>query len=215
LVQYGQSTTHNMIEIERKFKLRETDLQTIKQIAKFGGEKTYRDEYYDSPTYELTKKDTWLRKRNGVWECKVAVENTENKGTDYYLELTNESDILKYLLDNDHIKQIGSLSVDQHLANNSICQFATICSARSKYKTDKFNFDLDVTDFGYSIGEIEIMVKDASEIPSAQKLIDQFVSEHDLVVAGVQGKVLEYLNRFRREHYDALVVAGLISKKIA
>ena len=84
------------------------------------------------------------------------------------------------------------------------------------------------------------MVKDASEIPRAQNLIDGFVSEHGtllplssslvyisnivfifsssflgLVVTGVRGKVLEYLSRFKKDHYEALVNAGLIGKKIS
>eukprot|EP00026_Physarum_polycephalum_P007241 Phypoly_transcript_07299.p1 GENE.Phypoly_transcript_07299~~Phypoly_transcript_07299.p1 ORF type:complete len:500 (+),score=89.48 Phypoly_transcript_07299:59-1501(+) len=210
----SQSTQSNLIEIERKFKLRESDLQTIKRIARFGGEKTYHDEYFDSPTYELTKKDTWLRKRNGAWECKVPIDNAGNQGTDYYLELTNESDILQFMIQNKIISAIDSASpLEQQLTNHKIVPFASIRSTRSKYRTDTFNFDLDVTDFGYSIGEIEIMVKQASEIPNAQKQIDQFVSENALVVSGVQGKVLTYLSRFRKEHYAALVSSGLISKK--
>lgn len=89
---YRRYSSSAPIEVEQKFLLRKQDIELIKKTATFVGEKKYYDEYYDTPKYALTTKDVWLRKRNGYWECKIAVEGSGS--TDYYLELTNERDIL-------------------------------------------------------------------------------------------------------------------------
>lgn len=101
-------------------------------------------------------------------------------------------------------------SLPKSLAENEITPFAKIVSQRKKFKKGEFIFDFDITDFGYSICEIELLVKDKSEINIAAKKIEKFAKEINFENRPVKGKLIEYIYRNRSEHYQALVKAGVI-----
>lgn len=196
-----------MIEVEKKFTLSEDDKARVVQDAEFLGEKSFTDTYYDTSDFALTTSDKWLRLRGDRFELKLPMNEGKGAGDrrlDQYEELDTDEAILQALnlaLDD---------SLKQTLEVNGYEPFSTFTTTRKKYKKGDFVIDLDEMDFGYSIGEIELMVEDQSEMQKALERILAFAQEHGLSVAPVRGKVVEYIKRNNPAHYKALEEAGVL-----
>ncbi len=194
-----------MIEVEKKFILKSEDIERLIQGAAFISEKTFTDTYYDSADFALTTKDIWLRQRDDRFELKVPLnESNQIRILDQYEEYETESEIRQIL------KLPESGNFKQDLQNRGYQPFVTLVTTRKKYKKGEFIIDLDVIDFGYSIGEIELMVRDKFEMQSASDKIIAFAKENELALTAVRGKVVEYLRRNNLKHYQVLVDAGVV-----
>ncbi|MFA5945816.1 MAG: CYTH domain-containing protein [Patescibacteria group bacterium] len=197
-----------MIEVEKKFLLSESDEARLLEGAEFLSEKSFTDIYYDRADYALSVQDKWLRARDGKFELKVAISSSTERLVDQYDELEDEAKIREAL----HLDVVGSFIED--IARAGYSPFCTCKTTRRKYSKDGFIIDLDSVDFGdftYKIGEIELMVDEKSQIDGAIEKIFAFAKEHGLAIAPVRGKVREYLERKRPEHYQALITAGIIA----
>ena len=95
-----------------------------------------------------------------------------------------------------------------------ISSFADIKTTRRKYKCDDFTIDLDETNFGYYVGEVELMVESPSQANDASNRIVEFCKKFDLDISPTQGKVLQYLYMEKPNHYKALLDCGLINAKL-
>jgi predicted adenylyl cyclase CyaB len=191
-----------MIEIEKKFLLSKADEARLIDGAEFITEKKFTDVYYDTDDYALTKNDTWLRSRDGRFELKVLTgESHQGRSVDQYKEIEDDKSIAQKL----------NIETDKPLAEALTAfgykPFATIVTIRRKYKKDGFAIDLDAADFGYEIAEIELMVESKEGVPGAVQKIVSFAESHGLKVSPVNGKLVEYLKRFRKEHLEALEAA--------
>lgn len=193
-----------MIEVEKKFFLKDGDIEALKEGGELLGTKIFTDVYYDNKSFDLTRNDTWLRSRDGRWELKIPLEHFQTRVADQYRELETEKEIAEEL----------KLPTDQPfmdaLKNAGYESFASLTITRTKYKKDDFIIDVDSIDFGYELAEIEKMVNDTSEIEKATKDILDFADKYKLQVGQVRGKVIEYLRRYKREHFDSLVEAGVV-----
>ena len=94
-VSYGYN--HYMIEIEKKFILNEVAKARLLEGAEFLSEKTIHDEYFDTEDFSLTKRDWWLRSRNGHFELKIANHEGIDRLVDSYKEIEDETEIKKIL----------------------------------------------------------------------------------------------------------------------
>lgn len=196
-----------MIEVERKFILKEETINKLTKGAEFISKKTFTDTYYDTANFSLTTKDMWLRQRGDRFELKVPLnqgESMTNRVLDQYEEYETEEEIRKIL----NLPEKKTLKED--LEESGYCPIATLTTTRKKYKKGEFIIDFDTIDFGYSIGEIELMIKDKSEIKEASDKIIAFAEENGLIITAVLGKLVEYIRRNDSEHYQALVNAGVI-----
>jgi predicted adenylyl cyclase CyaB len=194
-----------MIEVEKKFRLDEKQESILLEDAKLVGSKTNEDVYFDTDDFYLTKQDNWLRLRNGAFELKKRLHKLGHKlGTTAYDEITDEQKIRDFL----RLQTFGSLIND--LRDAGYKPFATIKKQRKSYTRGNFHIDLDVCDFGYELAEIELLVETEAEREMAQKKINEFALKIGLDQTPVRGKVIEYLLRFRPQHYQALVKAGVI-----
>lgn len=200
-----------MIEVEKKIALtNEENIARLTQGATFLREVKNEDVYYDNSTFDLTTKDWWLRTRDGKFELKIPLH--KEKGSDRFADQYDE------LEDNEKIRQALGLhegNLAGVLAKAGYAPFSSIKTIRQKYKKGSFTIDIDLADFGeatYRVGEIELMVNDQSEIPNALRKIAQFVQEHKLQIVSVRGKVLEFIKRYRPEHYQSLQKAGVAKK---
>jgi adenylate cyclase class IV len=199
-----------MIEVEKKFKLSEGDLDLLLSGAVFISEKEFCDVYFDDGLYSLTTNDIWLRKRGKVFELKLPVSKIRSVDTDQYEEISDESLIKKFLkLDN-------ALSIDFSIKSRGFFPFCECRTLRRKFKKDEFVIDVDFVnffDFSYEIAEIELVVSDKTEISNASDKIHNFAKNFGLKNERVRGKVIEYLYNKKIEHYNALVSSGVYLDK--
>lgn len=194
-----------MIEVEKKFRLTPEQEHRLLEGATLLGNKTNEDVYFDTTDFSLTRQDHWLRTRSGRWELKRRVHELGHKlGGTAYDEIENEPGIRTFLQLTVH----GSLADDLEEAGYK--PFARIVKERRSYEKEGFHIDLDICDFGYELAEIELLLEHEDQRQDALKRIEEFVDRQGLDQTPVRGKIIEYLYRFARPHYDALVEAGLL-----
>uniref|UniRef100_A0A4W6C377 Thiamine triphosphatase n=1 Tax=Lates calcarifer TaxID=8187 RepID=A0A4W6C377_LATCA len=61
------------VEVERKFLCSEDTVRTLEEIGGMSvcvGQRQIQDRYFDTPRFDLTLRDMWLRNRGGCWELK-------------------------------------------------------------------------------------------------------------------------------------------------
>ncbi|MBI4437761.1 CYTH domain-containing protein [Candidatus Uhrbacteria bacterium] len=194
-----------MIEVEKKFRLDKRQEERLVDGSEFLGSTTNEDTYWDTDDYRLTRQDHWLRQRNGRWELKRRVHELGHKlGATAYDEIENEEGIRAFLA----LPGAGSMEADTLAAGYK--PFATLRKERHSYKRGDFHIDLDVCDFGYAVAEIELMLEREDDRDMARDRIEAFAQDIGLDQTPVRGKIIEYLYRTRRPHYDALVEAGVL-----
>lgn len=196
-----------MIEIEKKFALRTGDEERLIAGTEFVREVVQRDEYFDTADFALTRKDWWLRNRNGAWEMKVALHPVGPNvahGVTQYRELETEREI------RDAIGLAGDGTFTEDLKRAGYVLAAAIVTTRRKYRDGEFHIDLDVADFGYALAEIEVMIGEAEDRDAASARVDAYARTRGLSPSPIRGKVVEYLRRERPEHFRALVDAGVV-----
>lgn len=197
-----------MLEIEVKIDLGEHDENVLIAGADFVSKREITDAYYDRDDYVLTRADTWLRKRNGKFELKVPasdVKQLSQRVVDNYIELVNDEEIRKYL----GLSRV--LPLADVLALAGYKSFVVMKTIRRKYKNGDFTIDLDTTDYGYNLAEVELMIEENGDKQAAEKRILDFVRGLGLNPEGKgKGKLIDYIKRFRPEHYKILVEAGVI-----
>jgi thiamine-triphosphatase len=195
-----------MIEVEKKFLLTEAQKGRLIEGAQFVAEKKIHDVYFDTPDYRLTTKDWWLRSRDGRFEIKIPLHDIHHpeKGTTQYRELETEDEIRRAI----GLPQKNDFMSDLKAANYR--SVADILTTRTKYKYGEFTIDLDVTDSGYELAEIELMVPQPADMEQAVQKILAFAAERGLGIEARRGKVLEYIRRNNPAHFQALMDAGVI-----
>eukprot|EP01118_Nematostelium_gracile_P010225 TRINITY_DN3504_c0_g1_i1.p1 TRINITY_DN3504_c0_g1~~TRINITY_DN3504_c0_g1_i1.p1 ORF type:complete len:246 (-),score=52.59 TRINITY_DN3504_c0_g1_i1:2-688(-) len=187
----------------------------ISSGAKFIGEKRFTDIYFDTNDFVLTTKDIWFRKRGDDFECKVG--ERDESGVDRYQEITNPTEIRRFL--SAILPTKDSLIVNAELKDYmdavQLHTIASITTRRERLSFEEFMIDLDEADFDYRVGEVELMVDDQEQSEEASKKIVEFCKRFDLkTTPPIQGKVLEYIDRFRPLHYEQLQKCGLIQRKL-
>lgn len=198
-----------MIEVEQKFILSEKDIEKLIDGADFLSEKTFTDVYCDSADFSLSRNDMWLRRRGENWELKIPMHEIGKSVTMQYQEIEGEEKIREIF----GIVPILDFETDiRELGYESFCKLTT---TRRKYKKDGFIIDLDEVsgenDFAYKIGEIELMVESKDQMQGAIHEIANFAKKHFLETLPVRGKVLEYLQRKKPRHFEALMEAGVVT----
>ncbi len=71
-----------------------------------------------------------------------------------------------------------------------------------------------IQDFGYSIGEVELLVSQDDEVKSATEKVLDFCKEMSLdITPPIYGKVLQFIKVKRPNHFQVLQESGLIARK--
>ncbi len=194
-----------MIEVEQKFRLDAEQEQKLVEGAVLDHEKINIDIYYDSEDLTLGKRDVWLRQRNGQWELKIGRRGYREGLATTYEELEDDTSIAEWFGfpgDNltDEIRAAGYRP------------FVRIEKARRSYLRDGFRLDLDHCDFDYAVAEIELLIESADQQQEANDRIARFAASIGLDASPVRGKVVEYLHRYKPDHYRALQEAGVLDE---
>ncbi|XP_013391028.1 thiamine-triphosphatase-like isoform X1 [Lingula anatina] len=204
------------IEVERKFTFTDsTEDKLQEQGASLIQQKTFTDIYYDVPQYSLTLSDHWLRQRDGVWELKCPPENpTTNDLSQVTCQYAEHVTIPEIIAKCSAVLGLAiptDSSMQEFLTSAQCGQFATIKTERKSYSLNEFSVDLDTADFGFRVGEIEVLVLEENKIADALSRIDMLAKTLGVGESKkLPGKLSAYLQRFRPEHYKTLLQHEII-----
>ncbi|CAL8292169.1 unnamed protein product [Lota lota] len=238
------------VEVEQKFVCDAGTRKTLEEIgAVCIGQREFHDQYFDTPDFDLTLRDIWLRKRKDSWELKCPTAAGKTEGTSgeqrveaspcsRYKEITSlpeikfkVKEVLKHCADGsinmdplpdrlvmaervNHEEQGGPEGFCASWAGelNLLC-FAEFTTARRSFTLEEegVQIDLDQADFGYSVGEIEVLVPDGQDVGSALEKIERVALKLGLTRnLRVEGKMHVYLRRYCPEHYAKLQRAHIL-----
>lgn len=151
-------------------------------------QREFKDQYFDSPHFDLTLRDVWLRKRKGCWElkCPVSADKTEETGRDQtkvvaaalctrYKEITDLPEIQHRVREELYGDGGRSSSAEDEswLNEMNLRCFAEFTTVRRSFtlEEDGVQVDVDQADFGYSVGEIEVLIPEGGDVQSAMEKI--------------------------------------------
>jgi adenylate cyclase class IV len=178
-----------MIEVEKKFRPTEEQLNALIKDAEYLGEKVLYDIYYDYPDYRLFKKQIRLRNRNGNFELKLG------KSSGVAVEIENREEIEKYFETTEGLEDF---------IKNNLILIADYTAFGSRYKIGEFKIDMAKMSFGYEIGEIELLVKSEEDIKEAEEKILNFAKKYNLEIKDFPSKRAEYFRLIKPEIYKEL-----------
>lgn len=214
------------VEVERKFICSADTLKTLQKIGVCVGQRQFHDQYFDTPEFQLTLRDLWLRKRKGCWELKCPVEmvdgTEEPRGEQSlctrYKEITNLPEIYRKVKEviKDACRDGESTPCqddESWLGELNLVCFAAYTTVRQSFtlEEDGVQIDLDQADFGFHVGEIEVLIPEGGDIHSAQEKIRNAALKLGLTGnERVEGKMNVYLKRNHPEHYAKLLHAHVL-----
>jgi len=195
-----------MIEVENRFRLTEENEKKLIEGADFLGEETFTDIYYDTADSYLMKRDMWLRLRSGKFEMKLPLNEKSvlQRKSNKYKEIESEEEIRKVL----ELPLNGNFT--EVLEEKGYSPVLEIETTRKKYKKGEFAIVFDVTNLGFSIGEIEVVVENESEIEAASDRLIDFAGKQGVELVSTEGKVLECLKIKQPELYQSIKGTGVV-----
>lgn len=212
------------VEVERKFLCNADTLKTLEKLGVCVGQRQFQDQYFDTPKFDLTLKDVWLRKRKGCWElkCPTTFEGTKETSGEQstaaalctrYKEITSLPEIQLRVKEVIKACEGGETSCSQEdveawLSKMSLICFADFTTVRQSFTLEEegVQIDLDQADFGYHVGEIEVLVPDGGDVQSALEKIERTAQKLGLTGnQRVEGKMNVYLKQHHPEHYAKLL----------
>ncbi len=172
-----------LLEVERKFAgfkcyplRRDAGTPPFGSLSDLGRTK-FHDIYYDSEA-RLSKAGTWLRQRDGKWQMKVKRGGTY--ANSQFQEISDPDAI------SAHVKSLTGLggSVSKLFG---LSHFASLTTFRQSWLADKeFKIVLDDTNFGHTVGEVELETKvKVQNEDEAQKLMQE-----------MDKKIVDFLQRY-------------------
>jgi adenylate cyclase class IV len=177
-----------MIEVEKKFKTTEEQLKNLLKDAEFVSKFVNHDIYYDTPGLELSYLKTKLRKRNGELELKVKVGGGVSE------EISDVKKIKEYLSVSD---------LNEYIKNNMIV-IAEFTTSRDRYKKDGIFIDIEKTDFGHTICELEVLSENNTNTQENIQKLKDFAKDYDIKLEKGIGKKREYIKLFKPDIYKKL-----------
>ena len=180
----------------------------------------------------------------GKWQLKIRRRSSEGNDSAAvaYEEIEGEAAlgrVTEILASADSVgvdveEKGGAAIADAPVAPNDLVPFAQFETARSSWvmaeKTAAttssdylgLSVDIDATDFGYGVGEVEALLNKGDDMADVRKRIGRLVAEicaasdqteqpvpSDSGKLPTVGKLETYLMEKRPEHYDAIINAGI------
>ncbi|XP_023253812.1 thiamine-triphosphatase isoform X2 [Seriola lalandi dorsalis] len=183
------------VEVERKFLCNADTLKTLEEIgAVCVGQQQIHDQYFDTPQFNLTLRNMWLRKRKGCWELKcppAAVSGTEEKGGEQsgaaamctcYKEITSlpeiqlrVTEVIRNVCESRDTETGFSQQDESWLSKMNLVCFAEFTTVRQSFNLEEegVKIDLDQADFGYHVGEVEMVIPEGGDVQAALERIDR------------------------------------------
>lgn len=193
-----------MIEVERKFRVSPEVRSELEQRCSSRCLVKLKDCYWCE---DLALEDKWLRQRNGTWELKIPIvqRRIRTPGTTVYRELVEPT----------LWKELSQFKTEIE----NLPPYATIHTERTKLHCVWDSREIEVVldactaddGFQYSIGELEILVEQESQVEDAAAALDRFAQSLKLKAqSDSDGKLIAYLKEKKGALYNALAVKGLV-----
>jgi adenylate cyclase class IV len=225
------------LEVEQKFQLSkpedlEAKLKSLGFLPK--GTAFIVDWYFDTEANNLSVKDCWLRFReksgNAQWELKMG---RGDQGTTVYEEIEGEqactvacsvlSEVNYVSKDRTQRRTFEGFLIPQLPIKDShgLHPFCRLETKRSSWFMDSSEspfsglvVDLDTTNTGHTVGEVETLCKDESEVAAGKQLVESLIAEltgnNGRDSQPAIGKLENFLLNNRPEHYAACVASGVL-----
>lgn len=181
-----------MIEVEKKFQPTDEQLAKMLEGAEFVSDKEHTDIYYDMPDFRFFKRQIKLRKRNDYFELKIELPNGGGE---------DETEDEKLILEKMGFDGSADL---QTVVDEKLIPFMQIKTKRKKYKKEGFTLDIDETDFGYNMVEIELLVEKGEDVVEAKEKIMNFANSYGFQYTKLLGKGKKYLIENKPEIYKQI-----------
>jgi thiamine-triphosphatase len=178
-----------VLEVERKFRS-----LLVRELTQRGGHPPFlslqslgssriRDVYFDRSNM-LSSAGVWVRKRNGQWQAKI------RKGGDFtnsrFEELSDTHDI------SFHVSNLTGLPRREQ-ENFGLETIATISSKRTTWiANDEFRITSDLTDFGHTVGEVELQQLTSFDITS-EIIIEQ---QKKRIMQEMDDRIVTFMQRY-------------------
>ncbi|XP_028290645.1 thiamine-triphosphatase isoform X2 [Gouania willdenowi] len=215
------------VEVERKFVCTADTMKALESMGVCVGQRRFHDQYYDTQKFDLTLKDMWLRKRKGCWElkCPTAKEASSDHSQaaalcTRYQEITDVPEIHRrvgeVLKVSPEETQTSSEQEDEPwLVRCGLVCFAEFTTERRSFtlseEEEGVQIDLDQADFGYHVGEIEVLVPEGGDVQCALEKIRKTAQRLGLSNdQKVEGKMDVYLRKHHPEHYAKLLIEHVL-----
>ena len=88
-----------------------------------------------------------------------------------------------------------------HLIKEKMQPWMSFTTKRKTYHKGEFAIDIDETDFGYNVVEVEILAEDGEKAKEAEEKIINFAQSYGWEMKKLPGKGWEYLRRTDPELY--------------
>lgn len=193
-----------MIELEIKCLPNPQQKEALLKDASFVSTETLTDVYYETPTYDLSRKDYWLRTRNNKFMLKIPATNkhpfAEQKTMPKH-EIEDEATIIEQL------ELSKSMAFIDALEQANIKPRYHYTKTRNKYQKEGFVLDFDCIDYGqftYDLCEVEIIVPTKQDLETATKKLNTFFATHNIKIEEVLGGLIYLIKKTNQEHYQLL-----------
>jgi thiamine-triphosphatase len=152
----GRVQTTRQLEVERKFLVTPAALSYLRSNGGGSGFKkheslgkqTTHDTYYDRDGL-LFSEGVYIRRRNGQWEAKIRTSGDFINSA--FTEINGKNAVKEV------IKQSLTVSTDRIAIEEMLEPCAEFVTERESWMIDgKFKVDVDTTDFGHIVGEVEL-----------------------------------------------------------
>lgn len=185
--------SNTCLELERKFWY---DFDIQERLEKLGAVKLQslhiQDTYYDNESKNmLFLNDYWLRERKSNqqthWQLKYPAKLNKNdqdtQSFEKYYEIDDLLEIISLinnLTHQDTESKENIQDINDFIMNLQIKPILVIDSERISFQIEDIKVDLDQTDFGYKVGEIEYLFKGNNNkvtVEEAMKKINLLASQ--------------------------------------
>ncbi|XP_060587286.1 uncharacterized protein LOC132742814 [Ruditapes philippinarum] len=170
--------------IKRKYIVGRDSEGTVKKMGgKLIGTEKMVDEYLDDSNYSLLLNDCWLRLRNKKFEMKVNAAFGYGPNISPAVEmLTNESDIQEMLMKKfektlEQKRRVSERQLDVLIDALGFSEFVTFETIRKKFQVDGFTVTMETTNFGFQVGEVDIVANSLPEMMTSLKNMDDLAAK--------------------------------------
>lgn len=111
----------------------------------------------------------------------------------------------------DPFSRLQALDFFGLLFAEQISAFATIVSTRSSFRLGNYRVDVDSTDFGYTVAEIEVEKWRFQTAEEELAALLETVQSLGFKSGGIRGKIIEYIRTQRPDHWQRLIESEVIS----